>query len=101
MIEQIRDLVGKGKIKIRHHARIRMRDRNIYIDDVIDAISSGEVIEEYPGDKPFPSCLIFSRVKEKPIHVVCALSTEEVIVITAYPPDPHKWIKFKVRRKPI
>ena len=38
-----------------------------------EAIQSGEIIEDYPDDKPYPSVLIFGRTREgRPIHIVCA-----------------------------
>jgi len=59
------------------------------------------VIENYPDDFPYPSCLIYGRTREgRNIHVVCAYSTVEMlgIVITVYEPDPMKWSDF-LRRK--
>ncbi|KPV64662.1 MAG: hypothetical protein AOA65_0877 [Candidatus Bathyarchaeota archaeon BA1] len=50
--------------------------KNVLTDDVISALLDGEVIEKYPDDKPFPSCLVYGRAKDrKPLHVVCALPT--------------------------
>jgi len=53
-----------------------------------------EVIEEYPGDIPYPSYLIlgFTRLN-KPIHAVVSFNQEEktVIIITVYVPDSKKW----------
>jgi len=99
MISKIKKFVSDGKVQVRHHARIQMRRRKIRIDDVVEAVSSGEVIEKYPEDTPFPSCLIYGKSNNRPIHVVCALSDEEVIIITAYEPCPDKWIDFRFRRK--
>jgi hypothetical protein len=38
--------------------------------------------------------------KGRPIHVVCAYAAEDnlVIVITAYEPDPTRWIDYRRRR---
>ncbi len=99
IINTIRDLVSKEKVQIRHHARIRMRNRGIKLDAFMDALAYGEVIEEYPDDKPYPSCLIYGESDGRPIHVVCAISDVEIIVITAYEPDPEKWLDFKIRKK--
>ncbi len=76
-----------------------MRARRIRIDDILEVISSGDILEKYPDDMPFPSCLIYGKSNNRPIHVVCALSDEEIIIITAYEPDPNKWINFRFRRK--
>ena len=99
IINKIKDFVSKEKVQIRHHARVKMRKRGTRVDDVVDALSHGEIIEEYAGDKPYPSCLVHGEVNGMPIHVVCALSESEIIIITAYEPDPEKWIDHKIRKK--
>jgi len=63
------------------------------------AILNGEIIEEYPDDKPFPSCLIYGRSADgRPLHVVCAVAPVSRI-ITVYFPDESKWVDYRVRRK--
>jgi hypothetical protein len=62
----------------------------------------GEVIEEYPDDKPYPSRLVMGQVGLRPIHIVVADDNEarETIVITVYEPDPNQWeADFKRRKK--
>ena len=61
----------------------------------------GEVIEDYPQNTPFPSCLILEWVKGKPYHVVASL--DETIgmgyIITAYEPSLDKFQSdFRTRR---
>ena len=47
------------------------RQRGIKIKDIRHAIMTGEIIEQYPDDYPFPSCLIFGySVDNRIIHVV-------------------------------
>ena len=54
------------------HSYIRINERLITKDEIISAINVGEIIEDYSDDKPFPSCLIFAIVNNRPIHVVVA-----------------------------
>jgi hypothetical protein len=66
----------------------------IRVDEVLEAIDAGEIIEEYPEDEPYPSCLIFGRTGAKrPLHIVCApvLAEQRLVVITTYQPDPDRW----------
>ena len=61
----------------------------------------GEVIEVYPADRPYPSCLIFD-VGTKPVHVVAAADPIARIcyVVTAYRPGTdHFEDDFRTRRK--
>ena len=71
-------------------------------NEVFETVLSGNIIEQYPEDEPYPSCLIYGQTSEnRPIHVVCAYAKEAdfVIIITVYQPNPERWIDFK-RRKP-
>jgi hypothetical protein len=74
----------------------------IFDRDVYQTVCNGEVIEEYPDDKPYPSILIFGRTETgRPLHLVCAYNKEDdsAIVITVYQPDPNMWIEFKRRNQ--
>ena len=90
------------KLKFRVHALQRIFQRNISIEDVRYVLTSGEVIEDYPEDEPYPSFLILGWRGSWPIHVVAAynIADDEIIVITVYEPDKSQWeVGFK-RRKP-
>lgn len=83
------------------HAVQRMFERKINKNSVISAIKEGEVIADYPDDKPYPSCLILYFVKSKPIHAVVALdiAEEKCYIITVYIPSIKIWHEdFKTRR---
>ena len=84
----------------RIHAVERMFQRNISEKDVEKAVLYGEVIEEYPDDKPYPSYLTLHFDQEGALHVVYAKEDQTCIIITAYRPDPSKWVSdFRQRRK--
>ena len=66
--------------------------------EVFDAVSRGRVIEMYPEDEPYPSCLIYGKTSEnRPLHVVSAYSNDHntAIIITVYQPDPQHWVVLK------
>ncbi len=70
--------------------------------EIHQVLRRGEIIEEYSGDQPFPSCLIYGKTEEeRPLHVVCAPFIEEntLVIITVYEPDPTKWIDYRRRIK--
>jgi len=70
--------------------------------EVAEIIVNGEIIEVYPDDKPYQSCLINGTTNEnRPIHIVCAYNEEDnlTVVITAYQPDPEKWINYRRRKQ--
>jgi hypothetical protein len=71
-------------------------------EEVFETVLTGKIIEDYPEDEPYPSCLIYGRTTQnRPLHVVCAYSEDEnlAIVITAYQPHPERWIDFSRRQK--
>lgn len=93
---------GLKKYTYRNHAQLRMFERNITTDEVEEVIEYGEKIEDYPNDKPYPSCLIFKIINNRPVHVVVASnkSVSEGIIITLYEPAIDKFESdYKTRKK--
>jgi hypothetical protein len=86
-------LPDTGKIIFRTHAIQRMFQRIIDGGDVRRILSSGETIEEYPDDTPYPSRLIMGWIEKRPIHIVVAdnIADNETIIITVYEPESDKW----------
>jgi hypothetical protein len=64
-------------------------------------IYQGTIIETYPDDTPFPSCLALHFMNGLPIHVVYSIdeSTDTVYIITAYRPDSAVWQESFTKRK--
>jgi hypothetical protein len=100
IMEDVVRLCKQRKFRWTNHMLVRIFQRNISTDDVVTALPKGEIIEHYPTDYPFPSCLIAgSTAAGKCLHVVCGSSGTELWLITAYFPDPAEWSEdFKVRR---
>jgi|SRR5690606_29449864 len=75
------------------HAISQMFSRDISTEDIEATIKFGEIISDYPNDKPLPSCLILGYVSNRPLHLVIAINETEnkCVVITAYEPDPSIW----------
>ena len=80
----------------------RLFQRGISIDDVVSALTSGEIIEQYPSDYPFPSCLVLGHTnKGAALHIVCGSNGIELWLITAYFPNPSEWTDDYRERKKI
>ena len=70
--------------------------------EIHEILAEGVIIEDYPDDMPYPSCLVSGMINDRPIHIVMAYNNveREAIVITAYEPDPDAWSEnFSMRRK--
>jgi len=83
-----------------HALRQMLRpERMIRREEVLEAISEGEVIEDYPEDARGHSCLMLGfGNKGCPVHVVCAPKEDYLAVITAYLPDEGEWSEDFRRR---
>jgi len=91
-----------NQLTFRTHAIRRMFQRSITSADVRHVLKTGEVIEDYLNDTPYPSRLMLGWCGSRPLHLVAAdsLETQETIIITVYEPDPDKWESGFRKRKP-
>ncbi|MCI7302536.1 DUF4258 domain-containing protein [Ihubacter massiliensis] len=100
-IEKLRKLCTADNIRITMHAAKRLEQRGILLKDVIACVQSGKIIEQYPDDHPFPSCLILGySVGDKHLHAVIGSNDEFLFLITAYYPTTDKWENdFETRKE--
>ncbi|MEN6347920.1 MAG: DUF4258 domain-containing protein [Syntrophomonas sp.] len=100
-IVNLKKLIENKQIIWRSHMLLRMQQRGIKIENVLECISHGEIIEHYYDDYPFPSCLILGYFDtQQYLHVVCAVGQNRIWMITAYFPDAKEWNEdLKTRRK--
>jgi len=100
-IDTIQALYSARSIYWTDHALKRLQERGIQRDDVKHCIMTGKIIEEYPYDYPFPSCLILGcTVDLKSLHVVVGMGNGLIWIISAYYPNPDEWNEdYSVRRK--
>jgi hypothetical protein len=69
--------------------------------EVGEALEAAELLEEYPDDRPYPSCLLLGMTRAgRPLHLVAAYEevAPRVILVTVYQPDPKKWEEYRRRR---
>jgi len=88
-------------IKFSSHAINKMIERDIYENEIESTLKNGEIIMEYPNDKPYPSYLMFKNVNSKNIHIVVSKDEKgNCYIITCYIPDINVWQSdFKTRKK--
>ena len=101
-LAQLQEKVRQRQYKLTSHAEQERESDKITIREIEEALFSHqvEVIESYPGDIRGRSCLILGFTKRgSPLHMVCGLGAEELIVITVYRPDSQQWIDWRLRRK--
>ena len=101
MFEQLRFKFVADQFEFTKHALDQSILRGITVQELREAISNGEIIEDYPNDKYGPSCLVFGLTKSgRVLHIQCSYPSREIVkVITLYQPDLEQWIDYKARRK--
>ena len=101
--EIIKELATDRKnINLTLHSLDRFRERGIHISDIQNVLLYGEIIEQYPDDYPFPSCLELGlSIANRPLHVCCGVGDNKLWIITAYYPDNSKWESDNKTRKAV
>ena len=101
IIEELQKICTPENIIITMHAAKRLEQRGIFLKEVINCIMTGEIIEQYPDDYPYPSCLTLgNKDTDKPLHTVVGTNGSQLWIITAYYPISEKWMDdLKTRRE--
>lgn len=100
-IEEIIKATRQKSIRITDHADEESQADRLTFDEIFFSVLQGEIIEEYPADLPYPSCLIYGNsFNGIPIHSVWAYNQDSqwAVLITVYRPDPNRWIDWRKRR---
>jgi len=101
---EISDLIAAiqaGRIRITDHADEEAHYDTLNYDEILLSVIQGEIIEQYIGDRPYPSCLVYGCTFEgEPVHSVWAYNaqTRWAVLITVYRPDPERWLDWRERR---
>ena len=108
-ITELCEAADNGTLKPRPHYARRLESRPTPTENDIRFIlcdDAPEIIEDYPDDTPYSSCLIWGTTSDGHVgHVLCSYS-REYWIITAYFPaetEPYKWADddYRIRRRPV
>lgn len=86
--------IASGRYEWRHHALKRILKRKIRTGEVLETLKSGEIIEEYLDDFPFPAALFLGKTEgDVPLHVVVSYDEESdwAYIVTVYFPDSNRF----------
>jgi len=102
VLEQIHTQAVAENIRVTQHAQQEMAEESISLDEVLEAIVIGQILEDYPEHRRGACCLVNGVTKKhRPLHVVCTTARPMLIIITVYEPKPPKWITPTQRRRKI
>jgi len=97
----IRECLRSGQILWTYHVNMRLGQRFLSRETIINAAESYEVVEAYPEDKYFPSYLLLGHVGEEVFHALFGADVDgqNVRIVTAYYPSQEDWeTDLKTRR---
>ena len=98
-VAYIRARIAAGAFRVTQHAQQEMFADALTLDEVIEALWSGDVLEDYPAHRRGACCLIGGRSGSgRFVHVVCTTGQPVVIIITVHEPTPPKWATPTQRR---
>jgi Domain of unknown function (DUF4258) len=93
VLRHIRELASEDMFRVTRHAQEEMAEEGILLDEVLEAIASAQVVENYPGHRRGPCCLVAGYTASgRPLHVVCTTERPLLILITVYEPTPPRWV---------
>ena len=84
-IEDFRENNKAENIIISMQGQMRMHEKGLTIGDVMSVIDSGEIVEEYPDEFPFESCLIMGwSVDGKYMQIVLSMNENNIYLILVH-----------------
>lgn len=93
MLRRLIDQVDREALRVTQHAQEEMTEEDILLEDVLEAIRSGAILENYPEHRRGACCLVCGYTRQRrPLHVVCTTAQPLLILITVYEPKPPKWV---------
>ena len=103
-LSRIIGLVAAQDVRISEHGYDELAEDRISVADILDGVSTGLVIEDYPDYPKGRSVLVLQLDHDgESIHAVWGIPKgfdRPAVLVTAYRPDPGRWdAKFMERRK--
>jgi len=104
LLVRIKGLIGRGHVRVSAHGFEELADDDISLTELLDRIELAQWVEEYQDYHKGPCVLVLQLLPpNEPVHVLWGIATnapEDVTLITAYRPDPKRWTRDFLRRKP-
>lgn len=92
-LQQIQTQAASATIRLTQHAQQEMVEEEISLDEVLESISTGQILENYTEHRRGACCLLGGTIRQdRPLHVVCTTANPILIIITVYEPKPPRWI---------
>lgn len=100
-IAWLREKVRKQEYDLSLHAHQERQEEQITVAEIEKILLQGAIIEQYPNDLRGKSCLVAGKVSKAPLHVICGIRGERLLIVTVYRPKPPVWLDYKTRAKEL
>ena len=88
ILARIKSQAVSEAYRVTLHAQQEMVEENIGLDEVLEALQRGEILEHYPEHRRGACCLVSGRTGHgRHLHFVCTTAQPLLILITVYEPD--------------
>ena len=102
VLEQIRAQAAVENVRMTQHAQQEAVEEDITLDDILQTVDAGEILENYPEHRRGACCLLNGFTSQgRSLHVVCTTAQPVLIVITVYEPKPPKWVTSTQRGQSV
>jgi hypothetical protein len=72
------EAIDGHRLRVTDHADEEAHADGLTLDEICFSVRHGEIIEEYPSDRPYPSCLVYGETAdENPVHSVWAYNAAD------------------------
>ena len=93
VLSRIKSQAASEQIRFTQHAHEEMVEEGISLVELLEAIQSSVILEDYPEHRRGACCLLGgSSGGGRPLHVVCTTAQAVLVVITVYEPKPPRWV---------
>lgn len=100
-VKTIRQKVRAAEYDLSAHAHRERQEEKITLDEIEKTLLEGDIIEEYPNDPRGKSCLVAGKVTDQPLHIVCGMRGNRLLIVTVYRPQTPIWKDYKTRVKEL
>ena len=98
-LDLLKKKIRNNHYRLTEHADRERENDGIEVRELKRALLNCELLEDYPDNPRGPNSLVLGFDSEqRPIHVVCAIDKNDVVVIiTVYIPSKPKWLNPRER----
>lgn len=100
-IKSVRNKIRSNEYDLSEHAHRERQEEQITVLEIERVILEGGIIEQYSLDPRGKSCLVAGKVTDQPLHVVCGIRSDRLLIVTVYRPKAPTWKDYKTRAKEL